>query len=344
MLSLVARVMVVLVFAPMAAAVASDAPLDLESAWSLASCVASDVASRTAEVAAARRDMDRAQHDPLVAPLERLQLENTLASSEAALAAAERAAEREAFEAYANVLERGDAMREAVMRAEIAAAQLAAAQVRFEAGVITGLALEEARSDAEAASRAARDAVTADELAWIDLAAVVGLNVDALRDRGLEDVPDELPAVPELARDLEALASLHVGIAAAERALTLATIRLQGVDHQGSSPNAIDDARAALASAERRLEDVVRSAAQSLRSANQSLLVAYGRVQDASVADAAAAATLDAQRVRNLAGELAPIAWMQAQFDRSRSASSLTASVHAAWHVWFRYEQIRSGH
>ncbi len=115
-----------------------------------------------------------------------LEAERRLVRAQAALAAAERAAEREAFEAYVNVLERGDALREAATRAEIAAAQLAAAQVRFEAGVITGLALEEARSDAEAASRAARDAASAEELAWIDLAAVVGFDVDAMRDRSRE--------------------------------------------------------------------------------------------------------------------------------------------------------------
>lgn len=342
--SLAARAVLLLLVVSWATALASDPPLDLEHANARALVVASEIATRQAELEAARRDAQRAALDPLASTLDRLQADHGLASAEATLAAAERAAVRGAFDAYTGVLERLNAMREASARAEIAAAQTAAATVRYEAGVITALALEEARSTAEAARRAERDAATALDGAWIDLAAQIGLEVSALRAAGVVPLEAALPAEPDVDADLERLGTMHVGIAAAERSVALAHIRLQGTDHLGSSPNAVADARAALASAVRRFEDAEQGAAQQLRNAFQSLLVAYGRFEDAVVADAAAAATFEAQRIRNEAGELAPIAWLQARLDRDRGEASMHAALHVAYAAWLRYQQVLHGH
>lgn len=332
-----------LVLAWGATAVAQPAPLDLETAWQRAPETSADVATRRNDLDVAARTAARTELDPLATGLERLQAAQALATARASLAAAERTARSSALQAYVAVLQAIDAEAQARTRAELAERNLAAARVRHEAGAITDLALSQSVADAESAARAARDAATDLGFAWSDLAAVVGLTTATLREGGLAPAPATLPDTPDLEADLADLGAAHAGIAAAERSLALARLRLQGVDHDGSAPNTVADARAEVAAAERRLEDARRSAAQQLRTAHQNLLVAYGRVDDARVADASAATTLNAQRVRWEAGELSPIAWQQAQLDRERAASSLRAAVHGAWTAWLRYEQARAG-
>jgi trimeric autotransporter adhesin len=326
-----------------ALALAQTQPLDLEAAWRLAPEVSADVATRQADLDAASRTAARTVRDPLATGLERLQADHGVDAATAALAAAQRTTRSSALQAYASVLQAIDAEAQAVARAAIAERNLAAARVRHEAGTLTDLALAQAEADADAAARAARDAATDLTFAWSDLAAVVGLEAESLRATGIVAVPDDLPELPDLDADLAVLEAGHAGIAAAERALALANLRLQGTDHEGSSPNAIADARADVVSAQRRLDDARRSAFQQLRTAHQTLLVAYGRLADARVADDAAATTLDAQRIRWEEGELSPIAWQQAQLDRERAAASLRSSLHAAWTQWLRYEQARAG-
>jgi outer membrane protein TolC len=321
----------------------APAPLDLDAAWSRAPEVSADVATRRNDLDVASRTAARAELDPRATGLERLQAEQGLAAAVAALASAERSARIAALQAYVAVIQAIDAEAQAVVRADLGQRNLAAARVRHEAGAITDLALSQAAADADAAERAARDAATDLAFAWSDLAAVVGIPADELRAAGLAPVPAALPELPDLERGLASLATAHTGIATAERALALAELRLRGVDHEGSSPNAVADARADVATAQRRVEDAVRNAEQQLRAAHQNLLVAYGRLDDARTADASAVTTLDAQRVRQEAGELSPIAWLQAQLDRERAAASLRASVHAAWLQWLRYEQALAG-
>ena len=326
-------------------ALAQDAParLDLEAAWSRAPEVSTDVATRRIDVDVAARTAARAELDPLATGLERLQAEQGLAAAAASLASADRTARISTLQAYVAVIQAIDAAEEAGVRADLAQRNLAAARVRHEAGAITDLALSQSTTDAEAAERAARDAATDLAFAWGDIAAVVGVPADELLAGGLAPVSAELAQLPDLDRDLESLATVHAGIAAADRALALAELRLRGTDHEGSSPNAVADALADVGTARRRVEDAVRNAGQQLRAAHQNLLVAYGRLDDARTADETAVTTLEAQRVRREAGELSPIAWLQAQLDRERAAAALRASVHATWLQWLRYEQALAG-
>ena len=316
---------------------------DLETAWHRAPEVSADVATRRSDVDVAARTVARTSVDPLTTGIERLQADQALEAARASLAAAERAVRSDALAAFVAVLQAVDAEVEARTRADLADRNLTAARVRHEAGAITDLALAQAVADTDAAARSARDATTDLGFAWSDLAIAVGTDATDLREGGIAPLVTALPDLPNLDADLEGLAAVHAGVASAERSLALARMRLQGMDHEGSAPNAVADARAEVATAERLVEDALRAAAQQLRTTHQSLLVAYGRVEDAQVGDAAAITTLDAQQVRLAAGELSPIAWEEAQLDRSRAASSLRAAVHTAWTAWLRYEQARAG-
>lgn len=316
---------------------------DLETAWQRAPEVSTDVATRRSDVDVAARTVARTAVDPLTTGLERLQADQALEDARASLAAAERVARSDALAAFVAVLQAVDAEVEVRTRADLANRNLTAARVRHEAGAITDLALAQAVADAEAAVRSARDATTDLDFAWSDLAIAVGADAAALREAGIAPLSTALPDLPDLDADLAGLGGVHAGVASAERSLALARMRLQGMDHEGSAPNAVADARAEVTTAERLVEDALLSAGQQLRTTHQSLLVAYGRVEDARVADAAAATTLGAQQVRREAGDLSPIAWEEAQLERARASSSLRSAVHAAWTAWLRYEQARAG-
>lgn len=344
MVLLRARVALVLVWTLSSLAAASVAPIDLDEAIDLAVTTSSDVMTRSADAAAAERDVQRAERDPLATPFERRQLEHALASAMSDLAAARSSAATVAFNAVTRVIERSDAVTEARQRADIAATNLAVARVRLEAGAITPMALDQAVHDATAAERSADNALADLDLAWLELATVLGLSPDEVRARGLAPLPDALPAVPDLAAGLAGLAQTHAGVANAHRTLDIATLRAAGVAHAGSAPNTIADARETVRAAERRVSDVLAGAEQSLRTAHQALAAASGRLEDALAVDRSAAATLEAQRVRHDAGELSPLAWAQAELDRSRVASALRSATHAAWSAQRRYTLALLGH
>jgi hypothetical protein len=49
-------------------------------------------------------------------------------------------------------------------------------------------------------------------------------------------------------------------------------------------------------------------------------------------------------RVRHEAGELSPIAWNQAELERTRAAANLRTATHAAWLALRRYEVALSAY
>jgi len=322
---------------------ANAAPLTLEEAFARAIGAASDVATRAANLATAERDVQRAERDPLATAFERRQLEHALASARSDLAASEASAVGNALAAVIRVIERRDALDEAALRFEIAAANLAAARVRLDAGVITPLALDQAVSDAAAAERSARSAAADLDLAWLELAVVIGWPHGELHALDVAHLRVDVPPPPDLDADLRALADIHAGVASAQRNRELAELRAAGLMHAASSPNTIADAEEAVRAAERRVADVLSNAEQSLRSAHQAVMVAYGRLEDTIAVDRVAATTLEAQRVRLAAGDLAPVAWTQAELERARASAAVRAATHAVWTALRRYDLARTG-
>lgn len=291
-----------------------EPPLAFDAATGLALANAPDITGARSDLLAAERDLERALRDPLATGLERLQAQHTQQAAVAALAAAERSLRVSTLQHVTSVLEGEAALREARDQADVARRQLAADRVRAEAGTITELDLVRSEADAERARRAALEATSEQALRWSELALHVGLEVEALRERGLAAIEAPPPVLPPLGALLEQ-AGLRGDPA--------------GAAHAGV--------------AERRLADALAQTELQLRAQQQSYAAALGRLADAAVSDANAATTLDARRVRADAGELAPLALRQAEMERERSADAWRAARHAAWLAYLRLEQAVAG-
>jgi hypothetical protein len=317
-------------------------PIALEEAQELAVTASAEVVARRADLRLAERDLERALRDPLATRLERIEAEHAVAAAARALDAAVLAARIAAVQRYVAVLEAEDAVTAAFGAAGVAERQVAADRVRAEAGVLTELDLTRAEQEAASAARAVSDAETTLSIAWAELAIVLGIPVGELEPHGLAPIIAALPDLPSL-EQLLAQNAPHAGIAAAERALEVARIRLAGGAHEGTPPNVRAGLEADVEHAERHVADVRASAALALRSSYQSAVQAHARYADAVSAEATAETTYAAQVVRFEAGELAPLALRQAELDRERSAVARRAALHAAVVAWHRLEQVHAG-
>jgi hypothetical protein len=335
--------LVAVALALLASGVGRAQPLALDELQRSALAASVDAAARASDLSSALRDLERAERDPLATPLERLQAAHAVAAARAALTAAELATELATLQRVTAVLEALDAQRAADGSAEVSARQQAADEVRAHAGVITGVDLARSTSSAEAAARSARDAAASLELAWSELALLVALPAPELVAAGLQPLSGDLPALPLLEAFIAEALEGHAGLAAARRGLEVAEIRLAGADHEGTAPNVLSALRADEAAARRRTEDIAASALLQLRATYQSTSQAFGRHAAAVADEATAETTLEAQRVRAAAGELAPLALRQAELDRARAAATRRAALHAAWVAWYRMEQARRG-
>jgi hypothetical protein len=317
-------------------------PLALEEAQELAVAASAQVAERRADLTSAERDHDRALRDPLATRLERIEAEHAVAAAAQALDASVLDARVVALQRFVAVLEAEDAVTAALGAAGVAERQLAADRVRAEAGVLTELDLARAEQEAASAARAVSDAETTLSLAWSELAIVLGIGVGELEAAGLSPLPATRPVLPSL-EQLQAQNVPHAAIAAAERGLQVARIRLAGGAHEGTPPNVLAALEADVEHAERRVADARASADLALRSSYQAAVQAYARHADAVSAEATAETTYAAQVVRYEAGELAPVALRQAELERERAAVTRRAALHAAVVACYRLEQVRAG-
>jgi outer membrane protein TolC len=317
-------------------------PMAMEEAQERAVAASAEVAERRADRASAERDLERALRDPLATRLERIEAEHAVAAAARALDAAVLDARIAAVQRFVAVLEAEDAVAAAHGAAEVAERQLAADRVRAEAGVLTDLDLTRAEQEAASAARAVSDADTTLSLAWAELAIVLGIPVGELEPHGLSPIDVTLPELPGIDQ-LQAQTAPHAGIAAAERALQVARIRLAGGAHEGTPPNVLAGLEADVEHAERRVADVRASAALAVRSSYQSAVQAYARCAEAMANEVTAETTYAAQVVRFEAGELAPLALRQAELDRERAAATRRAALHAAVVAWYRLQQVQAG-
>lgn len=332
------------------AGAAPEPPLGFDDAAEVALANAPDITGARSNLLAAERDLERALRDPLATGLERLQAQHAQQEALAAIAAAERSSRVSTLQHVTNVLEGEAALRHARDQADVAQRQLTADRVRAEAGTITQLDLVRSEAEAERAQRASFEAANEQGLRWSELALHLGCEAEALRARGLAAIEAPPPALPPFDALLEQSGlrgepanAAHAGVAAASRSLAVARVQLAGTDHEAAAPNLVANARDAVATAERRLADTLAQAELQLRTHHQNYGAALGRLADAAVSDANAATTLEAQRVRAEAGELAPLALRQAEMERERSTDAWRAARHAAWLAYLRLEQAVAG-
>jgi len=300
------------------------APISLDTALALAGELDAGVISARADLAAAERDLARTRADPLALRLTIAQAEHALENAQAALESALSNSRAALTNAYLAALEADQTLAIAGQAAAIAAIALEATEIRFNAGAATQLDLERARNDFGAAQRDAEDARQTRELAYSELASLVGLPLEGLT---LEPIT-VAPAMPELDSLLARLAENRQW-RLTRQAVELAELRLAAVDNAFSARAEVEAARDTLAGNQVRLRETRRSLELTTRQSYNAVLAAQSRLMSAAASAATAHDTLSAQTLRYEAGSISRLEFERARLDVTRAEAQYQTARHA---------------
>jgi outer membrane protein, heavy metal efflux system len=325
---------------PLSSVSAQDVPpaLTLEQALTLAPNVNATVISGKTDLAAAQRDLERVNNDPLSLRLEKLQAEQKVASEEEALNQALLSSRLDVTDKYFAALEADESLANAQKQQQIATSTLEAQQIRYEAGAITQIDLSNAQNDAVEAERTVRDAQNTRNLAYSQLGSVVGQSVTAL-------APYEAQA-PELA-PLEGIQQTamteNTQLKSLQRNVDLAKTQLEITDNAFSSRSQIDSAKDTLANAELNLSDYQSTLGLTIESSYNSVLAAQASYENALEAFQTSADDLTAQQTRLDAGSISPIAFQQSELSHAQNIAALDKAKHQLLLAHIRLEQAVMG-
>jgi outer membrane protein, heavy metal efflux system len=312
--------------------------LTLEEALSLAPNVDADVISARTDVAAAQRDLDRVNNDPLSLRLEKLQAEQKLASEQDSLDTALLANRLDVTDKFFAALEADESLANAQKQQQIANATLEAQQIRFEAGAITQIDLSNAQNDAVEAERAVRDAQNTRNLAYSQLGSVIGESVTALTPYEAE--PPQLAPLEQI--QSEAMTK-NTQLKSLRRNVELARTQLEITDNAFSSRSQIDSAKDALADAELTLSDYESSLGLTIESSYNSVLAAQASYENALETARTSNDDLAAQKTRLDAGSISPIAYQQSELSHAQNVAALNRAKHQLFLAHVRLEQAVLG-
>ena len=313
-------------FLPFAAAVAQDlpTPLDLETAFARAIEVAADVRTAQLDLAAAERELSRAEADPTTLRVPRLNAEHAVEAARDDLRNA-RAVSRDATsDAYETVLEAEDTAQIAEAALAIARIEAEAARIRLDAGAATRSDVDRAEDAVRSAERDSRDANQALELARDRLAS--RLAVDELPPLAELDDGLQVPTADEALGRLDENASLRT----ARRSVVVAEARLEAVDVAFTVPRSeIESAQDALETARVRARDLEDSLTLAVRQAHNGVLAAEGRLASAREQVATAQEDLRVANARFEAGSIAEVTLERARLDLLRRRADARGAFHA---------------
>jgi outer membrane protein, heavy metal efflux system len=321
-------------------ATAQDAPsaLTLEQSLQLAPNVNATVISGKTDLAAAQRDLDRINNDPLALRLEKLQAEQKVASEQEALNAALLSSRLDVTDKFFLALEADQSLANAQKQLDINRATLQAQQIRFDAGAITQIDLSKAQNDAVNAERTLRDAQNTRNLAYSQLGSVIGQNVTTLAP--YEAAAPELTPLEQIQQTAN---TENTQLKALQRNVDLSRTQLEITDNAFSSRSQIDSAKDALANAELNLSDYASTLGLTIESSYNSVLAAQASYQNALEAFQTSADDLAAQQTRLDAGSISPIAFQQSELAHAQNVAALDKAKHQLVLTHIRLEQAVMG-
>ncbi len=312
--------------------------LTLEQALSLAPNANATIISGKTDLAAAERDLQRVNNDPLALRLEKLQAEQNVASEQEDLNKALLSSRLDVTDKFFAALEADQTLANAQKQLEIANATLEAQGIRFEAGAITQIDLSKAQNDAVNAERSVADAQNSRNLAYSQLSNVIGQSATAL-------APYEADA-PELValEDVQLAANTeNTQLKALQRNADLARVQFEITDNDFSSRSQIDSARDTLANAELNLSDYGSTLGLTIESSYNSVLAAQASYENALEAYQTSADDLTAQKTRLDAGSISPIAFQQSELSHAQNQAALDRAKHQLLLAHIRLEQAVMG-
>ena len=302
---------------------AQPVPLSYTDALVRAVMNSADLTTARVDLASARRELDRAEADPLALRIPVLQAEQAVTQARQALRTAELRAQDSAAAAYARALEAQSVVLLAEEQLALAQTRAEATQIRFEAGASTSLDVDQAQNTLQSARRTLADADEERELAFSQLASLLGLTGETLTLT--ETVP--VGAVPPLANVLNGLED-NTQIVSARQAVALAEAQLAAVDNAFSARSEIDAARDTLNNAQTRLRETRRSLELGVRQSYNAVAAAQNRAQGVRAELEAAQDTLDAQQIRFDAGSISQLELAQNEIEVQTAANALESARH----------------
>ena len=298
-------------------------PLSYTDALVRAVANGADLATARVDLASAQRELDRAEADPLALRIPVLQAEQAVTQAQQALRVAELRAQDSAAAAYARALEAQSAVALAEEQLALAQTRAEATQIRFEAGASTSLDVDQAQNTLNSAQRDLADAEEERDLAFSQLASLLGLAGETLELT--ETVP--VGAVPPLANVLDGLED-NTQVVSAQQAVALAEAQLAAVNNAFSARSEIDAARDTLSNAETRLTETRRSLELGVRQSYNAVAAAQNRARGAQAEVDAAQDTLDAQQIRFEAGSISQLELAQNEIEVQTAANALESARH----------------
>lgn len=291
-----------------------------------------------ADVKTAQANLDKAQAanaaaqaDPSSLVAARLSAKNAAALAQAQLRGARLSTLQNTMSAYTALLEAQENVQLQTLQSQVDARSVQVARVKQSIGNATALDVTNAQNTLASSGQTLADGQAQVTLASTRLVTLTGLG-SGLRAAGAPTVPRPGGSLGALQGSVATLSSL----VSAQGELALAQLNVKLSDNDFTPARTLQDARTALANAQRGLDSAGKSASQGLASAWQSVLNAYELLAVAQSREAAAqkAATQDAARLRS--GTISAVELMgtqlslkKAQFSRLQAQNNVLEALAA---------------
>ncbi|WP_309571586.1 TolC family protein [Deinococcus sp.] len=272
-----------------------------------------------------------AQADPSTLVAAKLSAKTTATLAQAQLRGAKLGALQNTVTAYTSLLEAQENVSLQTVQVQLDTKNVQVAQVKLGIGNATTLDVTNAQNTVASSQQNLADGRAQVNLASARLSTLTGL-VAGVRAAGAPTVPKLTSAQAALQGGLPALSS----VSAAGNDLALAQLNVKLADNDFTPARTLQDAKTALANAQRSADSAAKTATQSLASAYQAAQNAYELLAVAQSREAAAqkTATQDAARLKSgtiSAVELqsSQLALKKAQYSRLQAQDNVLVALAA---------------
>ncbi|WP_295818322.1 TolC family protein [uncultured Deinococcus sp.] len=320
-----------------AALLLTTAHAQTTAAVSLTAAVTAALANNT-DVKTAQANLDKAQAanqaaqaDPSALVAAKLGAKNTYTLAQAQLRGAKLGALQNTVTAYTSLLEAQENVTLQTLQVQVDTKNVQVAQVKLGIGNATALDVTNAQNTLASSQQNLADGRAQVTLASARLSTLTGLPA-GVRAAGVPNVPKLTSTQAALQGGLGKLSA----VMAAENDLALAQLNVKLADNDFTPARTLQDAKTALANAQRSSDSASKSATQALASAYQSAQNAYELLAVAQSREAAAqkTATQDAARLKS--GTISAVdlqntqlALRKAQYARMQAQDTVLAQLAA---------------
>lgn len=283
---------------------ARTAPTQTTTTQAVAAALASnaDVKTAQANLDKAQATNRAAQADPATLVAAKLSASNALALAQASLRAAKLNTLQDTIGAYTSLLEAQENVALQTLQAQVDQKAVQVAQTKQQIGNATALDVQNAQNTLTGSQQSLADARAQVNLAAAKLAGITGLTA-SVRAAGA-------PNFPKLSTGLE---SLKVGLSklpamiSSSNDVAAAQLSVKLADNDFTPARTLQDARTALANAQRSQQSTQTSAVQTLASAYQTAQAAYDALSVAQSREAAAQKTYSQDSARLKSGTISAV-------------------------------------